>query len=81
MSDMGSVKTGKQSVLSTQANGLMFKCFDSIYGGRRLMTAVKDHRSSMGSQASSRLGQVNSTLKSSFGGTPNRLDNYLTFAI
>lgn len=45
------------------------------------MTAVKDHRSSMGSQASSRLGQVNSTLKSSFGGTPNRLDNNLTFAI
>ena len=81
MSDMGSVKTAKQSVLSNQTNGLMFKCFDSIYGGRRLLTAVKDHRSSMGSQTSSRFGQGNSALKGSFGGTPQRLDNHLNFAI
>lgn len=81
MSEMGSEKTGKQSVLSTQTNGIMFKCFDSIYGGRRLLTAIKDHRSSMGSQASSRFGQGNSALKGSFGGTPQRLDNHLNFAI
>ncbi len=58
-SDMGSEKTtGNQSVVSAHTNGLMFKCFDSIYGAQRTLTVMKDHRSTFGgSQAnSSRFG-------------------------
>ena len=44
ISEKGSNASGKQSVASAKA-GLMFKCFDSIYGAQRILSNIKDRTS------------------------------------
>lgn len=39
-SEKGSFASGRNSVVSAHT-GLMFKCFDSIYGARRLMNSIE----------------------------------------
>lgn len=47
LSDKGSNITGKYSVMSAQT-GLMFKCFDSIYGAQRILSNIKERSSVYG---------------------------------
>ena len=47
MSEKGSDATGKHSVMSAQT-GLMFKCFDSIYGAQRILSNIKERSSVYG---------------------------------
>ena len=55
LSDKGSVYTGRASVMSAQT-GLMFKCFDSIYGAQRVLSSIQGRGSVYGgSQYGSKL--------------------------
>ncbi len=47
LSEKGSDMTGKHSVMSAQT-GLMFKCFDSIYGAQRILNNIKERSSVYG---------------------------------
>lgn len=70
ISEKGSNASGKQSVASAKA-GLMFKCFDSIYGAQRILSNIKDRTSVNG-------GSVNEGMSVGGGLGGDQLSKYST---
>lgn len=56
-SEVGSVASGRASVLSNSA-GFMFKCFESMYGAKRMMRNVAEKSNYNGSVRASVIDRV-----------------------